>query len=227
MKNITKLGATAAAIGALGVAGSFGTFSAFTDAQTKDVAVTSGTLKVTNDFQLPKFENLGTRETTYTCDKDTGLPGGTGASECAAGDAGKSAGHITVTNTGSLPQDVYIDFDGPAATDVSSPNAENSNVLASNIIMDSSNDANFTTLGWVATRLFKFNNSGPLPYIQNLEPGHSQTVYFRAWLRERQAGVYALGDNEMQNKSITGEKITVTGIETGHSDISMAPDGGN
>src|SRR4051812_2518612 len=142
MKNITKIGATAAAIGALGVAGSFGTFAAFTDAGTPQaVAVHSGTIKVQKDFALPGLNNLGTRDTTFTCDKDTGLPGGTGASECAAGSAGKSAGSITVKNVGSLPQDVYIDFDGPGVADVSSPNVENSNPLASNLILDSSFDS--------------------------------------------------------------------------------------
>ncbi|HEY3020689.1 MAG TPA: hypothetical protein VGJ32_10870 [Solirubrobacteraceae bacterium] len=231
MKNLTKIGATVAAVGALGVAGSFGTFSAFTAAAPSHaVPVHSGTIKVDNEFALPDLTNLGTRDTEYNCNRDTGLPGTTEkpntGSECWAGSNGKSAGHITVTNTGSLAQDVYIDFDGPGVADVSSPNVENSNPLASNIIVDSSMDPDFTTLGWEATRLFRMNAAGPVKYF-TLAAGEAKTVYFRAWLRERLAGAYPGGDNEMQDRSIDNEKVTVSAIEVGRTDLATGPDAGN
>jgi predicted ribosomally synthesized peptide with SipW-like signal peptide len=216
---VKKLALTAGAIGALGMAGSFGTFAAFTATETHTPTVSSGTIKVLNKFELPSLANLGTRETTFTCNGGTGLaPTGTqsGGSECHAGADGKKAGYITVENTGTLPQDVYIDFDGPGVADATSPNVESSNVLASNIIVDSSFDENFATLGWAATRLFVMNRAAPAKYF-TLQPDTEKTVYFRAWLRERAAGQYPLGDNEMQNKQITDQKVIVTAVEEGRA----------
>jgi predicted ribosomally synthesized peptide with SipW-like signal peptide len=216
---VKKLALTAGAVAALGMAGSFGTFAAFTATETNTPAVTSGTIKVLNNFELPSLANLGTRETTFTCNGGTGLaPTGTqsGGSECHAGADGKRAGEITVKNTGSLAQDVYIDFDGPGVADATSPNVESSDVLASNIIVDSSFDEDFTTLGWAATRLFVMNRAAPAKYF-TLEPGAEETVYFRAWLRERAAGQYPLGDNEMQDKTIANQKVIVTAVEAGRA----------
>jgi hypothetical protein len=225
MNNWTKVAATAAAIGALGVAGSYGTFATFTDpGSTKDVSVTSGTIKVSNNFQLPSLQNLGTRKTAWNCDGDTGLPVADGTKQCFAG-ADQNAGYIEVTNTGSLDQDVYVDFDGPAATDVTSPNAENSNPLASNIIINSSLDPDFSTLGWAGIRLFRINAAGPWKAM-TIPAGESKKIYFQAHLRERFPGEYALGDNEMQGKILEGEKVTVSAIEVGRTDLATGADNG-
>jgi len=224
MRNWKKLAMTAGAIGAIGAAGSFGTFSAFTDAQTQDIPVSSGTLKVDNNFQLPSLANLGTRETKWNCDGNTGLPVDGGTKECFAG-SDQNSGSITVKNVGSLPQDVYIDFDGPAAEDVSSPNVENSNPLASNIILNTSLDADFSQLGWAGIRLYRLNNAGPWKAF-SLAAGDEKTIYFQAHLRERSPGVYTGGDNAMQNLTIPDEKVTVTAIDPNQTDWAPGPDAG-
>jgi hypothetical protein len=224
MKNWNKLAMTAGAIAAIGAAGSFGTFSAFTDSGSKDIPVSSGTLKIQNDFSLPSLENLGTRETKWNCDGDTGLPIVGGTKECFAG-TDQNAGRISVKNVGTLPQDVYIDFDGPGVADVSSPNVENSNPLASNIIINSSLDADFAHLGWAGIRLFKLNAAGPWP-VFTLQPNEEKTVYFQAHLRERFPGEYAAGDNAMQNLTIPNEKVTVSAIDAGQTDLATGPDAG-
>jgi predicted ribosomally synthesized peptide with SipW-like signal peptide len=207
MKSWSKLAMTAGAIGAIGVAGSFGTFAAFTASESKSDTITSGTIKVQNDFALPDWQNLGTADTIW--------PGGTTTP------AYKKAGHITVKNTGSLAQDVYIDFDGPGVEDATSPNVESSDVLASNIIVDSSTSADYSTPGDDATRLYKLNRRGPTK-VFTLEPGVEKTLFFRAFLRERAPGVYAGGDNEMQDKTLN-EKVTVSAVEVGRDDVAGQP----
>ena len=209
MKNWSKLAMSAGAIGVIGVAGSFGTFSAFTAAQTKTDTITTGTIRVSNDFQLPDWHNLGTSPTDRV-----GHAGGTTTPEY------KKAGSITVKNTGSLAQDVYLDFDGPGVEDQTSPNLGSTDVLADNIIMDSSLDADFSALGDEDTRLYKVNRRGPSEIFANLQPGEQKTIYFRVYLRERLVNEYPLGDNEMQNKSIN-EKITVSAVEAGRDDLQI------
>ena len=224
MKNWKKLAMTAGAVGALGVAGSFGTFSAFTDVHTaKTIAVTSGTLKVSDDFSNIDFTNLGTRDTLYNCNKDTGLPATPSApdtgSECWAGNNDKHAGTITVTNTGSLPQDVYFDFDGPVQKDPSQDRSLNE--FAENVIVDSSDTSAFLpNTGYTAYRIWKLNNSGPRKWISNLAPGASQTIHFRAYLREP----VERNDNTLQNQSLAGEQVTVSGVEVGRTDIGPGND---
>lgn len=207
---------TVGAVGVLGTAGSFGTFAAFTDTNNTPQTFTAGagTLIVDNDFDLPDLTELGTRETSaYNCNRTTGLPGtpefpNTG-SECWAGSTGKRAGSITITNAGTVPQDVYLDFDGPIAAD---------NLLAENIIIDTSDaDTFLPETGHTATRLRTINNAGPTLSVQNLAAGATKTIHFRAWLRERPAAIVN-GDNLMQDLEIT-EKITVGGIEVGRDDL--------
>jgi hypothetical protein len=230
MKNWSKLAMSAGAIGVIGVAGSFGTFSAFTAANPSHaVNVASGTIEVSNDFQLPDLSNLGTRDTTWSCNGDTGVAAGT--SECFGGvgeDASKSAGSIVVENTGSLPQDVYVDFDGVGKTGVASPNLESGDVLADNIIIDSSTNAHFDTRIDAGTRLWVINRAGPRKFL-TLQPGESQRIYFRAHLRERSSvnpdgsPVYPDGDNAMQGQHLSiPEKVTVSAVEVGRDDL-LAP----
>lgn len=226
MKQWSKLAMTAGAIGVIGVAGSFGTYSAFTaQSAPKTVDVHSGTIKVDNQFALPDLTNLGTRDTSWNCDGNTGLPAAGKTSECWGGagpDASKKAGFIQVQNTGSLPQDVYIDFDGVGKTGVTSPNLESGDVLADNIIIDSSEDEDFSTIGWAGTRLWVINRAGPTKYA-TLAPGEVKRFYFRAHLRERFPGVYAGGDNEMQDKTLSiPETVTVSAVEAGRDDL-LAP----
>jgi hypothetical protein len=221
---LNKLMLTAGAVGALGIAGSFGTFAAFTDVNpATTVPVTSGTIKVANNFQLPDLTNLGTRDTTWNCNSDNGTTSPTGgSSECFGGDNGKRAGSIRVENTGTLPQDVYLDFDGVGNWGVSSPNVESGDVLADNIIIDSSFDSNFGTLLNAGTRLWVVNREGPAK-VATLDVGQSKTIYFRAHLRERFPGTYPGGDNEMQGKTLSKpEKVTVSAVEVGRDDL-LAP----
>jgi hypothetical protein len=217
---------TVGAVGVLGTVGSFGTFAAFTDTNpSTTVPVRSGTIIVDNQFDLPDLTNLGTRDTTFTCPGATGTNPGTGSSECWGGvgpDASKRAGFIKVENTGSLPQDVYVDFDGVGKIGTTSPNVESGDPIADNLIIDSSFDPNFGTLGHAATRLWVINRAGPTKYA-TLQPGQSQTIYFRAHLRERIAGVYAGGDNELQDKVLSiPQKVTVSAVEVGRDDL-LAP----
>ena len=220
---LNKLILTAGAVGAIGIAGSFGTFAAFTDVNPSEtVNVASGTLEVDNNFALPDLTKLGTRDTTWTCNSTDGTASPAGSSQCFGGDADKRAGSITVTNTGSLPQDVYLDFDGVGKIGVTSPNAESGDVLADNIIIDSAFDENFTTPGHRGTRLWVINRGGPAQYA-TLQPNDSTTIYFRAHLRERFAGQYAGGDNELQNKTLSiPQKVTVSATEVGRDDL-LAP----
>src|SRR3954463_15994135 len=86
MKTWKKAAMTAGAIGALGVAGSFGTFSGFSASENASPPISAGTVKITNNFNLP-WTSLGTaRRAAYT--GANGL-GGNGA----------SAGSIKVQNT--------------------------------------------------------------------------------------------------------------------------------
>jgi hypothetical protein len=221
MKQWSKLAMTAGAIGVIGVAGSFGTYSAFTAQNApKTVDVHSGTIKVDNNFQLPDLTNLGTRDTTWNCDGNTGRP--TGSSECWGGtgpDASKRAGYIDVQNTGSLPQDVYVDFDGVGKTGVTSPNLESGDVIADNLIIDSSYDSDFSTVGDAGTRLWVLNRRGP-SLVATLQPGQAKRIYYRAHLRERFPGIYPGGDNEMQDKALSiPETVTVSAVEAGRDDL--------
>jgi|tagenome__1003787_1003787.scaffolds.fasta_scaffold20647781_1 hypothetical protein len=217
MKHWKKLAMTAGAIGALGVAGSFGTFSAFTAADAKDVSVSSGTLKISGTFNLPDLTNLGTRESGWNCNSATGQP--TGTSECWFGPDGKKPGEIIVTNTGSLPQDVYFDFDGPGG-DAANPAATSStNPLAESIIVDSSTTSDFTGPGDVASRLWIVNRRGPTKMF-TLNAGDTAHFYYRFWLRESAPGQYANGDNELQGRSLN-EHVTISAVEVGRDDLQI------
>jgi predicted ribosomally synthesized peptide with SipW-like signal peptide len=219
-KNLTKLGVTAAAIGALGVAGSFGTFSAFTASETKNTTFSAGTVKIENEFNLP-WQDLGTA-------RRAAFAGGNGA----------SAGHVKVTNTGTEPINVFIDFDGtvdnPNWQIPSGANSHSTNLLAENLKIDSSYTSDFAQLGDDSTRLWMLNRRGLSPLPDPLtgkplvvEPGQSKAIYYRAWLRERDASNPVLAeqgdggdDNAMQGLSIA-EKVTVKAIEAGADDLPI------
>jgi hypothetical protein len=219
MKTWTKLAMTAGAIGALGIAGSFGTFSAFT-ASTPDYQsqFKTGSVSVDNAFSMPDASNLATLNPV-------------------------SAGHITFTNTGTEPQNVWIDFDGPTGNITTQQNSNGTTTpltddpLVDNVIVDSSYDADFAHLLDDKTRLFRINNRGlsPLPDPANpttqalvIAPGASKTLYLRVNLRHRLDGG---DDNVNQLKAVT-ETVHVKAIEAGGTDFLVnsalpAADGGN
>jgi hypothetical protein len=214
MNTITKIGATAAAIGALGVAGSFGTFSAFTAESAPSTSqFKTGSVKIDNEFALPTLDHMATQQPA-------------------------KAGYIKVTNTGTEPANVWMDFDGPTGniTPQGSASPTTDNPLVDNIIVDSSYDADFAHLMDDQTRLFRINNRGlsPLPSATDplhaalvVQPGQSGVVYFRARLRERLDGG---SDNVNQLQAVT-ETVTVKAIEAGGTTFGtygpQPADGGN
>ena len=198
---------TAGAVGVLGTAGTFGTFAAFTASDAKDLTVTSGTVKIENTVDFASLANLGT--------SDLSMGTLTGADQTATN---KKTGSITIKNTGSLPQDFYIDFDGPGQQDMSSPNTGNLDVLAENIKVDTSGDG-FTTQWDSGTRLWQLNRRGLTRYFANVPAGESRTLSLKYWLRERPVAEYG-DDNQMQGKTLAGEKVTVKAIEAGADDFA-------
>jgi hypothetical protein len=199
---------TAGAVGVLGTAGTFGTFAAFTATDAKDLTVTSGTVQIENTVDFASLANLGT--------SDQSMGTLTNADHTALD---KQTGSITIKNTGSLPQDFYIDFDGPGVADQTSPNVGSTNLLAENIKVDTSGDA-FTTQWDDGTRLWQLNRRGLTRYFANVPAGESRTLSLKYWLRERVPTEYAGGDNEMQGLSLSNEKVTVKAIEAGADDFA-------
>ena len=199
---------TAGAVGVLGTAGTFGTFAAFTATDAKDLTVTSGTVKIDNNVDFASLANLS------TADLSVGTLAGADHSATP-----KETGTITITNTGSLPQDFYIDFDGPGVQDMTSPNTGSTNLLAENIKVDTSGD-NFTTQWDDGTRLWQLNRRGLTKYFSAVPPNESRTLSLKYWLRERAVSEYPGGDNEMQGKTLSGEKVTVKAIEAGADDFA-------
>ena len=218
MKTWSKIAMTAGAIGALGVAGSFGTFSAFT-ATTPDYQTQfkTGSVKVDNEFSMPDASNLATLNPV-------------------------SAGYIKFTNTGTEPQNIWIDFDGPTGNITNQQNSNGTvtpltdDALLDNIIVDTSYDQNFASLLDDKTRLFRINNRGlsPLPDAVNplsgpltIPAGQSKTLFLRVNLRHRIDGG---DDNANQLKAVT-ETIHVKAIEAGGTDFGtygpQPADGGN
>jgi predicted ribosomally synthesized peptide with SipW-like signal peptide len=211
MKNWSKLAMTAGAIGVIGVAGSAGTFASFTSsAGSYTQEFKTGNVQVTGGFHLPDLSNMGTNDAKY-------------------------AGSITVKNTGTKPINPYIDFDGPVEQGAAHGYPYSTNLLAENIIVDSSYDANFAagTLMDDATRLWRLNQRDATPMSEGtdklvLQPGQERTIYFRVHLRSRDhdgsEGNGSVGegdggaDNEMENLSIT-ETVNVKAIEAGGNDF--------
>ncbi|HEY4093934.1 MAG TPA: hypothetical protein VGM33_00390 [Baekduia sp.] len=216
MKNWSKLAMTAGAIGVIGVAGSAGTFASFTSsAGTYTQEFKTGNVQVTGGFHLPDLSNMGTNDVAQ-------------------------AGSITVKNTGTKPINPYIDFDGPVDAVAPPAYPHSSNLLAENIIVDSSYDANFGagTLMDDATRLWRLNQRDATPMSDGadklvLQPGQERTIYFRVHLRTRDhdgtepSEGDGGADNEMQNLSIT-ETVNVKAIEAGGNDFgaTVGSDGG-
>jgi hypothetical protein len=221
MKNWSKLAMTAGAIGVIGVAGSAGTFASFTSsAGTYTQEFKTGNVQVTGGFHLPDLSNMGTNDVAQ-------------------------AGSITVKNTGTKPINPYIDFDGPVEQGTAHGYAYSTNLLAENIIVDSSYDASFpvASLMDASTRLWQLNKRDATPMSDGagklvLQPGQERTIYFRVHLRTRdhdgtEVPVGASGegdggaDNEMQNLSIT-ETVNVKAIEAGGNDFgaTVGVDGG-
>lgn len=204
-----KMLLTVGAVGALGVAGSFGTYAAFTDElPAQESQFKTGLVKVTGGFNMPDVSSLATQEPAR-------------------------AGDITITNTGTEPINVYMDWDGPVGTLKSdgAPSPTNKtffsdDVLAENILVDSSYDAGFTQLLDDKTRLWKLNDRNLSPLIETtagfpktvLNPGQSKTLFFRVRLREQGPNAYGANadDNVMQGKALV-ESIKVKAIEAGTS----------
>jgi predicted ribosomally synthesized peptide with SipW-like signal peptide len=222
MKTWKKAAMTAGAIGALGVAGSFGTFSAFSASESVDQPISAGSVDIANNFSLP-WSNLGTaRRAAY-------------AGANGLGGNGANAGYIKVRNTGTKPINVWLDFDGPVGVanwmQPSTAGLQSTNLLAENIKIDTSWDENFSTLKDDSTRLWLLNrrNLSPLTDANGLvaiAPNDSRTLYFRAWLRERDLSnpdSHEQGDggadNDMEGLSIGDEKVTVKAIEAGADDF--------
>jgi hypothetical protein len=212
MKNWSKLAMTAGAIGVIGVAGSAGTFASFTNsAGSYTQQFKTGNVQVTGGFHLPDLSNMGTNDVAQ-------------------------AGSITVKNTGTKPINPYIDFDGPVDFVAPPAYAHSSNLLAENILVDSSYDPNFATgsLMDAGTRLWVLNRRGLSPFVNDagngalvLQPGQDRTIYYRVRLRSRDTDELVQpgdggSDNDMQNQSIT-ETIDVKAIEAGGNDFGTSP----
>jgi predicted ribosomally synthesized peptide with SipW-like signal peptide len=210
-----KMLLTVGAVGALGVAGSFGTYAAFTDElPAQESQFKTGLVKVTGGFNMPDVSSLATQEPAR-------------------------AGDITVTNTGTEPINVYMDWDGPVGTIKSdgAPSPTNKtffsdDVLAENIQVDTSYNSDFTGPGDDKTRLWKINDRG-LSALYDLtgskivlNPGQSKTVFFRVRLREQGPNAWGSNsdDNVMQGKAVV-ESIKVKAIEAGNSVRGLGPVG--
>lgn len=203
---------TAGAVGVLGTAGTFGTFAAFTASESTPLTVEAGTVKIKNTIDFTKLATLG------TADKSNGPSDDTAQYDLTA--TPKQQGSITVENTGTQPQDIYIDFDGPGVQDMVDPYKGSSNLLAENIKVDSSFDPNFGQLLDNGTRLWQLNRRGLSQYFAAVPKGESRTLYFRFWLRERRVDLFPTGDNAMQGLKLDNQNVTVKAVEAGHDDLA-------